>query len=234
MAKSYNFPMLTPECLRTKSATVALDYLKDNLTSSSVIGVGTGATVEVFLQLLVESRADFAYCVSSSDRSSRAIQALALNEQPLSECSSVDFYIDGIDEGTMEGTTIKGGGAALAREKILATQSKVFITIADQGRKVEKLGAFPLPIEVLPASRAYVISALQALGGNPVQREECITDNGNIILDTSGLSFADSAAMEWQLNTIPGVIENGIFAHRKADFMAFSDDSGVEWISVAE
>lgn len=234
MAKSHYFSNVTTTCLREKSATVALDYLLDHLTPSSVIGVGTGATVEVFLTLLVESRADFAYCVSSSERSSKAIQALALNEQPLSECSSVDFYIDGIDEGTMEGATIKGGGAALAREKILATQSNVFITIADQGRKVEKLGTFPLPIEVLPAGRASAVEALQQLGGNPVQRADCVTDNGNIILDTSGLPFGNSADLEWRLNTIPGVVENGIFAHRKADFMAFSDDNGVEWVSVTE
>lgn len=219
------------DCLRTKAAKVALDHVLKTLTPSCVIGIGTGATVEVFVELLKQSGAEFAHCVSSSERSSKAIQKAGLQEIAISDCERVDFYIDGIDEGLDSGVTVKGGGAALAREKVLATLAMTFITIADSGRLVTQLGQFPLPIEVLPAARKAVFNALQSLGGNPVQREGCVTDNGNIILDVAGLDLSQPKALEQQLCAIAGVVENGIFAQRSADFMAFSDSKGTQWLS---
>ncbi|MDA0150493.1 ribose-5-phosphate isomerase RpiA [Vibrio sp. LaRot3] len=219
------------ECLRTKAAKAALNHIKQHIHADTVIGIGTGATAEVFVQLLAESQLSFAYCVSSSDRSSNAIQSAGLKELPLAQCEHVDFYVDGIDEGLSDGTTIKGGGAALAREKVIATMAGCFITISDEGRLVETLGKFPLPIEVLPAAKMPAILALKALGGEPVQRANCVTDNGNIILDVSGLDMTHSSQLETALNSIPGVIENGIFSHQKANFMAFSNSLGVHWIA---
>ncbi len=218
------------DCLRTKAAKAALEQVLSLLTPSSVIGIGTGATVEIFIQLLKQSGAEFSHCVSSSERSSKALQQIGLSEQPISSCERVDVYVDGIDEGLSSGETIKGGGAALAREKILATLAKSFITIADSGRLKRSLGAFPLPIEVLPVAQLSVTLTLQSLGGTPVRREGCITDNGNIILDCAGLDLSNPLVLEGALNSIPGVVENGIFARRKADCMAFSDDDGVHWL----
>lgn len=217
------------DCLRTKAASAALEHVLGALTPSSVIGIGTGATVEVFINLLKKSGAGFAHCVSSSERSSKALNDAGLSEIPLSQCERVDFYVDGIDEGLANGFTIKGGGAALAREKVLATMAMSFITIADSGRLKESLGAFPLPVEVLPAAELVVSRALQSLGCTPVKREGTVTDNGNIILDCSGLDLGDVVMLEKDLNSIPGVVENGIFARRKADYMAFSDVEGVHW-----
>ncbi|USD43318.1 ribose-5-phosphate isomerase RpiA [Vibrio sp. SCSIO 43135] len=219
------------DCLRTKAAKAALDHVIDKLTPSSVIGIGTGATVEVFIKLLKSSGAEFSYCVSSSERSSKALREAGLPEIAIADCERVDFYIDGIDEGLSNGITVKGGGAALAREKVLATLALTFITIADSGRMVSELGKFPLPIEVLPAAQKAVSNALQSLGGTPALRQGCTTDNGNIILDVAGLNLSQPSQIEQQLNAIPGVVENGIFSHRKADFMAFSSDEGVHWLA---
>ncbi|WP_413112526.1 ribose-5-phosphate isomerase RpiA [Thaumasiovibrio sp. DFM-14] len=219
------------DCLRTKAAKVALEQVLKTLTPSSVIGIGTGATVEVFIQLLKKSGAEFSHCVSSSERSSKALLAAGLPEITISECDRVDVYVDGIDEGLSNGITVKGGGAALAREKVLATMAITFITIADSGRLVTQLGKFPLPVEVLPAAQKAVFNALQSLGGQPVLREGCVTDNGNIILDVANLDCSEPKALEQRLNAIAGVVENGIFAQRSADFMAFSDTKGTCWLS---
>lgn len=229
MAKRF-IEMDSSDCLRTKAAKAALDQVLSVLTPSSVIGIGTGATVEIFIQLLKQSGAEFSYCVSSSERSSQALQQAGLHELPISSCERVDVYVDGIDEGLSNGITVKGGGAALAREKVLATMAMSFITIADSGRLKLALGAFPLPIEVLPAAERAVTYALQSLGGKPIKREHCVTDNGNIILDCAGLDLSDPLAAESLLNSIPGVVENGVFARRKADYMAFSDNRGIHWL----
>lgn len=219
------------DCLRTKAAKVALAQVLETLTPSSVIGIGTGATVEVFVQLLAESNATFSHCVSSSKRSSNALETVGIMTRPISESVSLDFYIDGIDEGLNNGMMIKGGGAALAREKILATQASTFITIADNKRLVETLGAFPLPVEILPAAKSSVANTLQLMGGSPEERRGCITDNGNIILDVAGLDMTDPRQLERCINLIPGVVENGIFSHRSADFMVFSNSDGAYCLS---
>lgn len=214
------------DCLRAKAAKVALAQILETLTPNSVIGIGTGATVEVFVQLLAESNAKFSHCVSSSERSSKALEEAGLVMRPIAESCSLDFYVDGIDEGLSNGVTVKGGGAALAREKVLATQASTFITIADDGRLVKKLGTFPLPVEILPAAKSSVVHTLQAMGGAPKEREGCVTDNGNIILDVVGLDMTDPKQLEQCINLIPGVVENGIFSHRSADLMVFSNTEG--------
>ncbi|MDN3681143.1 ribose-5-phosphate isomerase RpiA [Vibrio tapetis subsp. quintayensis] len=221
----------TDDCLRTKAAKIALTHVLANLKTDSIIGIGTGATVEVFVELLASSRATFAACVSSSDRSTKAITKHQLPLIEMKECSQVDFYIDGIDEGLENGTTIKGGGAALAREKVLATLAKTFITIADSGRKVQELGQFPLPIEILPSAQLAATLAFRQLGGEVTLRAGCVTDNGNIILDVTGLDMTEPERLEIELNAVPGVVENGIFASRKADLMLFSEQSGVTLFS---
>ncbi|MGR5426133.1 ribose-5-phosphate isomerase RpiA [Vibrio harveyi] len=220
------------ECVRVKAAKAALDHILQNVTPDTVIGIGTGATAEVFVQLLAASGVAFAHCVSSSERSSKAIQSSGLKEIPLADCLYVDYYVDGIDEGLTNGITIKGGGAALGREKVIASMAKCFITISDEGRLVETLGKFPLPIEVLPAAKMPVILALKSLGGRPLQRPDCVTDNGNIILDVSGLDMSEPTELEQRLNSLSGVVENGIFSQCRAHYMAFSNTQGVRWLSV--
>jgi len=220
-------------CLRTKAAQVALDFVVGNLPENGVIGIGTGTTVEVFVNLLAESGINFDYCVSSSERSSRALQQAGLNERPLGECHHVDIYIDGIDEGLDSGITVKGGGAALAREKVIATMADTFITIADSGRRLQQLGAFALPVEILPSARTSVTKAMEQLGATPVLRSDCTTDNGNLILDCAMPDMSAPLSLEKQLNALPGVVENGIFAARKADHMAFANSQGVEWLTTA-
>lgn len=220
------------ECVRVKAASAALNHITQTITADTVIGIGTGATAEVFVQLLAQSGVEFAHCVSSSERSSKAIQAAGLKEIALADCERVDFYVDGIDEGLSNGITIKGGGAALGREKVIACMADCFITISDDGRLVEFLGKFPLPIEVLPAAKTPVVLALQAMGGKPVQRDGCVTDNDNIILDVAGLDMSEPAELEMRLNAIPGVVENGIFAQCPAKHMAFSNHLGVRWLSL--
>ncbi|TNH96262.1 ribose-5-phosphate isomerase RpiA [Aeromonas sobria] len=220
------------ECVRVKAAKAALDHIMKSITPETVIGIGTGSTAEVFVTLLAACGVDFSHCVSSSERSSRAIQAAGLKEIPLADCLYVDYYIDGIDEGLSNGITVKGGGAALAREKVIASMAKCFITISDDRRLVDSLGKFPLPIEVLPAAKMSVTLALQSLGGSPLQREGCITDNGNIILDVSDLDMSEPTVLEQRLNSLPGVVENGIFSRCRASYMAFSNSRGVRWLSV--
>lgn len=218
--------------LRSKAAQGAMDYLTQQLQASDLIGIGTGNTVEVFIRLLAASSVNFTCCIASSQRSSQALAQAGINQQPLGQCNAVDFYIDGIDEGMKNGITVKGGGGALAREKILAGMAKTFITIADHGRLVQQLGRFPLPVEILPVAQCSVGRTLELMGGRVQLRENFITDNGNIILDVAGLAMHDPVALEMRLNNIPGIVENGIFSQRKADVMLFSHNGGVERIMI--
>lgn len=218
--------------LRERAAQAVLDYLQTCLQPTAIIGIGTGATTEIFIQLLASRHLLFSHCVASSLRSARALERVNLPQQPLASCFSVDFYIDGIDEGLPNGITIKGGGGALAREKILATMAKIFITMADKQRRVRQLGKFLLPIEILPVAQKTIIRQLISMGGVPHLREGFTTDNGNIILDVAGLDLSAPHLLETQLNCMAGIVENGIFARRQANFMVFSDDKEVEWLSV--
>lgn len=192
-----------------------------------VVGIGTGSTAECFIAELPRLRDRIQTTVSSSERSSELLRELGFEVKDLNDVDRVDVYIDGADESTDEGFLIKGGGAALTREKIAAAKAKEFICIADNSKMVSQLGAFPLPVEVIPMARTLVQDALNQLGGEAAWREGVITDNGNIILDVHGLQIKDPKALESEINNITGVVCNGIFAHRPADVLLISTPGGV-------
>ncbi|MFZ9035372.1 MAG: ribose-5-phosphate isomerase RpiA [Francisellaceae bacterium] len=208
--------------LKQKAATAALDYIKDDM----VVGVGTGSTVNFFIDALLEVKSKIDVCVSSSDESTRRLKALGFEVVDLNYPSKVDVYIDGADEANKYRELIKGGGAALTREKICAVASTQFICIIDESKFVGHLGAFPLPIEVIPAARSYVAKQLMRFGGQPVYREGVMTDNGNIILDIHNLSIDNPLKLESEIKQITGVVDNGIFAHRTADVLLIARADG--------
>ena len=192
-----------------------------------VVGIGTGSTAECFIAELPRLRDRIQTTVSSSERSSELLRELGFDVKDLNDVDRVDVYIDGADESTDEGFLIKGGGAALTREKIAAAKAKEFICIADNSKMVSQLGTFPLPVEVIPMARTLVQDALNQLGGDAQWREGVITDNGNIILDVHGLQINDPKTLESKINNLTGVVCNGIFAHRPADVLLISTPGGV-------
>ncbi len=209
---------------KQRAAEAAVEYVADGC----VLGVGTGSTVNHFIAALVRRRVPIAGAVSSSEASARLLREARINVVELNSSGDLDLYIDGADEATRHLKLIKGGGAALTREKIVAAASRRFICIADQSKLVDVLGRFPLPVEVIPMARSYVARQLVKLGGQPVLREGVITDNGNQILDVHNLSILDPAATEAAINQIVGVVCNGIFARRGADLLLLGTDTGVE------
>jgi len=196
-----------------------------------VLGVGTGSTVAELIKALKSSRIRLEGAVSSSRQTSEALRAAGIPELELNFAGEVPLYIDGADEATPNGTLIKGGGAALTREKVLAAASKKFICIIDDSKLVEVLGAFPLPVEVIPMARSYVARRLVRLGGQPVWREGVLTDNGNVILDVHNLDLKDPSAFETAANQISGVVTVGLFAHRRADLLIVAGNGGVETLT---
>ncbi len=192
-----------------------------------ILGIGTGSTAECFIAELHHLRDRIKTTVSSSERSSALLRELGFEVQDLNSVDRVDVYVDGADEATQEGFLIKGGGAALTREKIAAAKANEFICIADSSKMVSTLGAFPLPVEVIPMARTLVRDALNHVGGSAEWREGVVTDNGNIILDVHGLKIANPLELESLINNMTGVVSNGIFAHRPADVLLISNDTGV-------
>lgn len=210
--------------LKQKVGQAALDYVVEG----EFLGVGTGSTVKFFIDSLAASGIKLKGCVSSSEASTRQLLELGLRVCDLSEVKEdIPVYIDGCDEIDTNFCMIKGGGGALTREKILAQASKKFVCIADQSKKVSQLGAFPLPIEVIPMAVSRVAAALEKMGGKPVLRD-FITDNGNNILDVHGLILSDPRSFEEEVNQIPGVVTCGIFARRGADVLLIGTEKGVE------
>lgn len=199
--------------LKLKAAQAALTYLEDDM----IIGVGTGSTVNYFIDALATMKARIDACVASSVATEMRLRALGIPVIDLNAAGELPIYIDGADEVTVRGEMIKGGGGAHTREKIIATVARQFICIVDESKYVKQLGAFPIAIEVLPLARSLVGRELVKLGGSPMYRDEFLTDNGNIILDVYGLDTTDMRALETAINCIPGVVENGIFAARRAD-----------------
>lgn len=196
------------------AAEKAVDYVEDGM----VIGVGTGSTVAFFIDALGRIRQRIAGAVSSSEQSSERLRKVGIAVLDLNSAGPLPLYIDGADECDAHKRLIKGGGAALTREKIIAQASDKFICIIDPGKKVDVLGRFPLPVEVIPMARSLVAREIVAVtGGQPVWREGVTTDNGNWVLDIHGLRITDPAAMESALNQIPGVVSVGLFARRPAD-----------------
>lgn len=214
--------------LKRAVAHAALDHLQID----ELVGVGSGSTVNLFIDALGHVREHVAGAVSSSEASSqrlreRGIEVLDLNEV-LAAGRRIPVYVDGADEIDPRLCMIKGGGAALTREKIVAAACERFVCIVDQSKCVETLGRFPLPVEVIPMARELVARRLRALGGEPKWREGVVTDNGNLILDVAGLDIADPVAMESAINHWPGVVTVGLFARRSADLALVATPDGVE------
>lgn len=197
------------------------------VTNDAMVGVGTGSTVNYFIDALATQKHRIAGAVSSSDASTERMKALGIEVFDLNEVDSLDIYVDGADEITAHKHMIKGGGAALTREKIVSAVAKKFICIVDDSKHVGVLGKFPLPIEVIPLARSYVAREIVKLGGDPMYREGVVTDNGNQIIDVYNLSIVDPRALENRLNQIVGVVTNGLFAERGADAVLTGTDDGV-------
>jgi ribose 5-phosphate isomerase A len=192
-----------------------------------VLGVGTGSTVDLFIDALAAAKLDVKQAVSSSERSSAKLRAIGIEVLDLNEVEDLPVYIDGADEIDGGLHMIKGGGAALTREKIIAAVAKTFVCIVDASKRVDVLGRFPLPVEVIPMARTHVARELVRLGGQPRWREGVVTDNGNFILDVHGLSIGDPVATEARINQIVGVVTNGLFAARGADVLLLAESAGV-------
>jgi ribose 5-phosphate isomerase A len=212
---------------KRRAAQAALRYVEDGM----VLGVGTGSTVAHLIEALKTSGIHLMGAVSSSLQTSQALRAARIPELELNSTGDLDLYIDGADQATRSGVLIKGGGAALTREKVVAAASRRFVCIIDDSKLVEVLGAFPLPVEVIPMARSYVARRLVALGGQPVWREGVVTDNGNAILDVHNLKLKDPAAFETAVNQIAGVVTVGLFAQRRADVLIVAGDDGVETLT---
>jgi ribose 5-phosphate isomerase A len=201
----------------------ALDYVQPD----SIIGVGTGSTVNCFIEALAQSGIRIEAAVSSSEATTRLLQAAGITVVDLNHTGGLDVYIDGADEFDAHRRLIKGGGGALTREKIVAAASAKFVCIADQSKQVNVLGAFPLPLEVIPLARSLVARKMVALGGQPEWREGFTTDNGNWILDIHNMDLVDPVSMEKTINNLPGVVTCGLFAIRPADLVLMSTEDGV-------
>jgi ribose 5-phosphate isomerase A len=193
----------------------------------TVVGVGTGSTVRYFIEGLGRRRHDVAGAVSSSEQSSALLRAQGIQVLDLNAAGDVPLYVDGADECDPRRCLIKGGGAALTREKIIAAVATRFVCIIGPAKKVEVLGAFPLPVEVIPMARSHVARQLAALGGQPVWREGVVTDNGNWILDLHGVRIVDPVGLEERINQIVGVVTVGLFARRPADLVLIGADDQI-------
>ncbi|MCC5854578.1 MAG: ribose-5-phosphate isomerase RpiA [Idiomarina sp.] len=201
------------------AAEAAIPYVQ----KGSIVGVGTGSTVNYFIDALADLKYDIEGAVSSSEASTERLKKIGIPVYDLNGVPSLSIYVDGADEINRHLHMIKGGGGALTREKIVAAVAETFICIADSSKLVDRLGEFPLPVEVIPMARSYVARELVKLGGDPVYREGVITDNGNQILDLYHLAIDTPVALEERINQITGVVTNGLFAARSADIALLSD-----------
>ncbi|MDW8845588.1 ribose-5-phosphate isomerase RpiA [Erwinia sp. MMLR14_017] len=217
---------MTQDELKKAVGWAALDYV----SPGTIVGVGTGSTAAHFIDALGSIRHQIEGAVSSSEASTEKLKALGIPVFDLNEVDSLSVYVDGADEinGMMQ--MIKGGGAALTREKIISAVADKFVCIADESKQVDVLGRFPLPVEVIPMARSYVARELVKLGGLPEYRQHVLTDNGNIILDVHNLKILDAAALEMAINALPGVVTVGLFAARSADVALIGTANGVKTI----
>jgi len=202
----------------------------ERLPLDAIIGVGTGSTANCFIDALAARKRSVQATVASSEASAERLRKHGLVVLELNEVESLPVYVDGADEIDAQMAMIKGGGGALTREKIVAAVAQRFVCIADQSKLVDKLGRFPLPIEVIPMARAHVEREMRALGGEPRLRPGFTTDNGNQILDVHGLDIADAVALETQIDHIAGVVSNGLFARRGADLLILGTSDGIRVI----
>jgi len=211
------------ELNKRRAAEAALAYVEDD----TIVGVGTGSTVNLFISALSSRRGRIAGAVSSSEASTRLLQDAGIEVLELNSTGDLPLYVDGADETTRHLQLIKGGGGALTREKIIAAAARQFVCIVDDSKVVDVLGRFPLPVEVIPMARSYVARQLVKLGGQPVLRESFRTDNGNLILDVHNLRITDPSALESELDHIAGVVTNGLFARRRADVLLIGTPTGI-------
>ncbi len=213
---------MTQDEMKKAAAIKALDYVE----KGSIVGVGTGSTVNHFIDALATMKHDIEGAVSSSEASTEKLEAYGIEVFDLNSVDKLSVYVDGADEINAQNHMIKGGGAALTREKIVAAVADSFVCIADETKVVDVLGQFPLPVEVIPMARSYVARELVKLGGDPVYREGVITDNGNVILDVHNMQITDPVAMETRINAIVGVVTNGLFAQRGANVLVLGTPQG--------
>ncbi|MCL1058796.1 ribose 5-phosphate isomerase A [Shewanella sp. Choline-02u-19] len=217
---------MTQDEMKKAAAWAALKYVEKD----SIVGVGTGSTVNHFIDALATMKAEIDGATSSSEASTEKMKALGIPVYDLNSVDELSVYVDGADEINAHMDMIKGGGAALTREKIVAAVAEKFICIVDNTKQVDILGEFPLPIEVIPMARSYVARQLVKLGGDPVYREGVVTDNGNIILDVYNMKIINPKELETNINAIVGVVTNGLFAMRGADVLLVGTPEGVKTI----
>ena len=220
--------MMTQEELKKAVGWAALDYV----TPGTIVGVGTGSTAAHFIDALGLIKHQIEGAVSSSDASTAKLKSLGIHVFDSNEVDELAVYVDGADEINHQMQMIKGGGAALTREKIIAAISKKFVCIVDASKQVDVLGKFPLPVEVIPMARSYVARELVKLGGLPEYRQNVVTDNGNVILDVHNLSILDAIALENKINSIAGVVTVGLFANRGADIALVGTADGVKTVTL--
>ena len=222
---------MTQNELKQAVAAAAVEYTLSKIDDNSIVGIGTGSTANCFIDLLAEHKAKIAGTVASSEASAERLRNHGIPVFELNTVDEITIYIDGADETNSHLELIKGGGAALTREKIVAAVAKEFLCIADGSKWVDHLGTFPLPVEVIPMARSHVARELVKLGGDPVYREGVITDNGNVILDVHHLHpISPVRELEEKINNITGVVTNGLFALRPADVLMLGRETGVETI----
>ncbi|MFB9886104.1 ribose-5-phosphate isomerase RpiA [Balneatrix alpica] len=214
--------------LKQQVAKAALDYILPHLEDDTILGIGTGSTANFFIDALAQYKTHFDGAVASSAATAERLKSHGIPVYDLNSVSQLPFYVDGADEFDPHLNLIKGGGAALTREKIVAAVSKEFVCIVDQSKQVDVLGAFPLPVEVIPMARSYVARELVKLGGDPEYREGVVTDNGNVILDVYNLQITNPRELEQKINMLTGVVTNGLFAHRPADLVLMGCAEGVK------
>lgn len=220
--------MMTQDELKQAVAKAAVDYIEPKLTKNAIVGVGTGSTANCFIDALAHKKHLFEGAVASSEATAKRLSDHGIKVFDLNDVEGLVVYVDGADEADASLCLIKGGGAALTREKIVAACAKEFVCIADESKWVDVLGCFPLPVEVIPMARAYVMRELSKLGGRPEYREGVITDNGNDIIDVYDLKINKPVDSEIRLNAIVGVVTNGLFALRPANVLLLGRESGVE------
>ncbi len=218
---------MTPEQAKQLVAEAAIEYIEWDW----VVGVGTGSTANLFIDELAKMKNNIEGTVASSEASAERLRGHGIKVFELDQVGDLPIYVDGADESTKHLHLIKGGGAALTREKIVAAASEKFICIADDSKLVDTLGAFPLPVEVIPMSKSYVARQLVKLGGNPVFREGVVTDSGNYILDVHDLKITNPVELEREINQLAGVVTNGLFAQRGADVLLLGGKDGVTKIT---
>lgn len=217
---------MTQDTNKRQAAAAALSYIKDGMA----LGVGTGSTVDIFIELLAPLAGKLGPVVSSSERSTRKLADVGIRTVDLASSGDLDLYVDGADEATKHRHLIKGGGGALTREKIVAAASRRFICIIDETKLVPTLGRFPLPIEVIPMAQSYVARQMVKAGGQPIWRQDFVTDNGNHIIDVHNLRIANPLELETRFNQIAGIVTVGIFANRPADVLLIGGPSGTKTI----